>query len=76
MTKTPHPVTFEDFYGKYIEHLGSADRPSTYVAYCRTEADFTTDEFPRKFANHQTFKTVASRMRRRARQHNSTAQAA
>ena len=62
-----YPVSFDEFYSTYIEKLADEDKPSTYVAYCRTEAQFSTDQYPRRYANHNTFKVMVSKTRKRAR---------
>jgi len=59
--KQPHPVPLDVFYAEYIRQLSADDRPSAYTAYCRTEAHFYSDEYPRRYINHATFRSSISR---------------
>lgn len=63
--KITHPIPFEAFYTEYLNQLGAEDRPSAYLAYVRTEAHFATDDFPRRYINHATFRTTCSKARSR-----------
>ncbi len=62
-TNITYPIPFDEFYSEYITQLAAPDRPTTYIAYCRTEAQFATDDYPRRYANHETFKVTCSKNR-------------
>lgn len=53
--KTSSALPLPDFIRLYQDHLGAADRPSCYIAYCRAEADMERDHGRRRYANFHTF---------------------
>lgn len=65
MKKNEHPVTFSRLEALYVEHLGDADRPSCYVAYCRAESRVFAETGSRKLKSYHTFRTMLWRERRR-----------
>lgn len=59
------PMSFDRFLNLYYTHLGTADRPSCLIAYCRAEADVVRETGERRYANYSTFKNLLCRYHRR-----------
>lgn len=55
------PMSFERFLSLYLGHLGAADRPTCFIAYCRAESDAVEESGARRYKNFNTFRATMSR---------------